>query len=899
MSTVLAPWLVRAKASPPRPPAGAVTRQHLLAKLTNVTDSTVIALQAPAGFGKTFLLCQWRDYLLRQGKVVAWLSVDETDEPDSLVPYLAFSLHIAGLNMEDTGLLSPTFHGVSIASWVGRLLRTIEDSGRPHVLIVDDLERLPEESARTVMAPLLRSCPRELQLCLAFRHNPGLQLSQFSVRGDLLAISPEDLRFSRQEIARWFADDPDAAQLDTMLEQTGGWPVALQLMRSAPQADASSSKSYESPPADKDVAAYLREQLLQQLDQPHRDFLLDTSVVDQISIACANAVRDSDDSLPLMLELHEKLEGLFSPMQDQDDVYRLHPLVREFLRFELAERSPTEHAEKCVRAARWFEASGRCLEAMRYAVLGRNEELAARIFERMGGVQIFPREGMSRLTSALDLLKDFELASFPRVQIARGAAYAKSGRVRLAQAAVDQARSVSADFTEDHEGGDPIVTMVDGYLVELLLTEYGCRPKSGSLSDDNWKKVLERTADDAAFNAFILTWRCLVNFQTGALSEGFRYGRLALEKFMGAESRYGELFIYLHFGMAEMARGQLAAAMQEYLRGMRIFRSDFVNDQGLKRIFDIVLAEAYWEMGDARNAGRFVRHVSKQVRQPEAWFDLYMSAHLTAAEYIAADTGLDAALAFVRDAVDHATEEGLERLGRYLHAAHLLLLYRHSGKREAIAYAQRNLPEEILCDDEADLTWREIEIRALASIALATLNNAGGEAVDCASGLIAAGNAQGVLRLQLHGYVQRALAYERGGQRTNALADLQRALQIALPNQYQRPFLRAGREIAPLLRQITSGAEHERDASTLVSFIEELQANWKISATNERSSDRFSLRELEIIKLLSGGEPDKMIARNLGLSPHGVRYHLKKIYSKLGVRNRTQAVSRARQAGVL
>src|SRR5690606_34469379 len=115
MHADIASWLVRAKVSPPKLPANVCIREGLLRRLSAGAEACIAVLDAPAGFGKTLLLSQLLDACRERGSKAAWLSIDETDEPEMLVPYLAFALHRGGVDMRATGLLSAPFHGNRMA----------------------------------------------------------------------------------------------------------------------------------------------------------------------------------------------------------------------------------------------------------------------------------------------------------------------------------------------------------------------------------------------------------------------------------------------------------------------------------------------------------------------------------------------------------------------------------------------------------------------------------------------------------------------------------------------------------------------------------------------------------------------------------------------------------------
>src|SRR5690606_33449703 len=403
---------------------------------------------------------------------------------------------------------------------------------------------------------------------------------------------------------------------------------------------------------------------------------------------------------------------------------------------------------------------------MRHALQGGAPELAATIFEEMGGARLWLREGMTRLNAALALLEPYELREFPRIAIARSLSYAKSGDMRRAREALALARDVSRGFREDRAGGDSKALLIDGHYIDLLLTEYGCAPTADALADDTWETVLEYVREDPALHAYVMTWRCLINVQSGHFDEAISYGRKALHDFELSRSRYGELFIYLHFGMVELARGRTGRALEEYARAARIQRSEVPGDAGVRAICHIAMGEAYWERGDAGNARKYLREVVKRVRHAEAWFDLYMAAYSCAAQYLLHEHGFDDARAYLDAAHEHAEIQGLERLEHFLDAVHLLLLCDAGREDEALRHAGRRaqtLGPESLPDPE--LTWREQEIFALARARAALLDGRDDLAKRQVESLEDAGKATGNVRLSLQAGVQRALVAMHRGDR--------------------------------------------------------------------------------------------------------------------------------------
>ncbi|MBT7952625.1 MAG: AAA family ATPase, partial [Gammaproteobacteria bacterium] len=402
MSRPFAPWLLTSKVSPPRISINANRREKLLTTLSGNIEKRVVLLEAPAGFGKTLLLSQWREELRSRGTIVAWLSVNQTDQPDLLLPYLAFSFYQAGLDTEQTGLLSPTFSQGNSAYLIGNLLSLIEQSEKKCVVVFDDFENINEDSLAEIIESLLPLQPENLQLVFACRKNPGISLSSLTVEGNVLNIGPQQLMFDKNEIDHFFQNKLANAEIDSIMERTGGWPVALQLIRSFGVDSTSGSGGLIHGSSSKLISDYFHEQLFNNLSEEEQSFLLQTSMLDAITVDCANAIRERSDANEIMHGL-DYLEGIFSPLEDEQESWRVHPLLREHLVNELKESSATEYASLCRKTATWMSTHERGLEAMRYALAADDCNFAAEILEDMGGVMLWIREGMSRLITGLKL----------------------------------------------------------------------------------------------------------------------------------------------------------------------------------------------------------------------------------------------------------------------------------------------------------------------------------------------------------------------------------------------------------------------------------------------------------------------------------------------------------------
>lgn len=901
MSDTIAPWLVNAKVSPPKLFVNACRRQSLLEQLLAAEQGRVILVEAPAGFGKTLLLSQWREELKIASSYVGWISVDHTDEPDTFVPYLGYAFHQDGLDMLSTGLLSPSFHGMRTAYSLGRLLNNIENCNERCVLVFDDFENTSEEVLNEVLEPLLRMQPENLQLVFACRHNPGLSLSSLSVQGALLTLGPQQLKFSKTEIEQLFEPGEGSGEIDFIAERTGGWPVALQLLRSfgheSPSAPASLNDFSGS---SKDAAVYFREQLFLKLPEEEQLFLQDTSILDPVWIGCADAIRERNDSHDIIQKL-SYLEGIFAPLESDEQAYRLHPLVREYFYEELKENHYDRYIQLNRAAARWFSAENKKLLAMRYALSADDEDLAGDIFEDMGGLRLWLEEGMARISIGLELLDGREMSKYPRIQLARSLRLTKVGDIKKAREYYEYAASLSGGFKHDRPGGNDTELYIDGYFIETMLVEYGCTPSMRLLMTKALDFVLDNAIHEWMSRGYVRLIQCVTHLQAGDFAKCRKFGEMAIEAYREGNSLYGELFIYLHFGMSQLAQADSKGALEQYEHGLRITRSEFPGDKGLQWIGHVLQGELFWETGENSRARKHLRYVIKHLNQLEAWFDIYMVAYQAVTQYLLFESGYDAACAFLDKVQQHASEQELLRLEIIIIAFRVSLAY-IAGEKEHVEVHAKALDDIIQKNPRSDIqaTLREVETILLARIRTTMLEGNKERCELLIEELLKAGEDKQHKRIIIHALIQRAILGQKHNAQSMAIADITRALELARPGDYIRPFLLELKNIQALMERIqdsyidkeTEGNEQQME------FIKRILSH-SSNTLLESDSSPFSNREMEILFELSKGQPDKIIARSLGLTAHGVRYHLKNIYGKMGVKNRLQAISKARENGLV
>jgi LuxR family maltose regulon positive regulatory protein len=194
---------------------------------------------------------------------------------------------------------------------------------------------------------------------------------------------------------------------------------------------------------------------------------------------------------------------------------------------------------------------------------------------------------------------------------------------------------------------------------------------------------------------------------------------------------------------------------------------------------------------------------------------------------------------------------------------------------------------------------RELEDMAVVRIVLAQHRNA--EALVCLVPLLEAATKQERWGNVIELLILQTLAYLGHQEKKAALTSLTQAVHLAEPEGYMRSFLDEGVPMADLLSELRDRQRKQEPTPymdrVLAAFSRRTLEDYP--AAQQTLPEPLSGREQEVLHLLAGGASNQEIAERMVISVDTVKRHVSNVLSKLGVSNRTQAVSRARELGLL
>jgi LuxR family maltose regulon positive regulatory protein len=349
---------------------------------------------APAGTGKTTALAAWAR---RQSEyAVAWVSLDNEDnEPALLWAAVLRALRAAGVCAAPGLLARIEPHPAFLAS----LSTIFEQLSRPVVLVLDGVHEVYSGSAARTLNIFLRHLPPMLRVVLASRFPPPLMLPRLRIEGRLREIGPDSLAFTAEEAHQLYASEGiqlSVSELEVLMERTEGWAAALRL--AAITLSESEAPSELITGDERVVADYLVGEVLDRQPEDVQQFMLSTCVC-RVFTSDLAAVLSKQDNAGQILDCLERTNILSTHRTEKHRWYRYHPLLRSYLRAELSRRRLSAKARLHRTAAGWFLAEGDPLRAMEHAIAAADHDLVTRLVAKYGLEQVLKGEsvGLQRI----------------------------------------------------------------------------------------------------------------------------------------------------------------------------------------------------------------------------------------------------------------------------------------------------------------------------------------------------------------------------------------------------------------------------------------------------------------------------------------------------------------------
>ncbi|WP_085726556.1 LuxR C-terminal-related transcriptional regulator [Pseudomonas sp. R37(2017)] len=888
--------IYKAKLQPPVTVTHHLQRTHLLEQIQQAGAPRLVLIRAAAGFGKTTLMHQYRTQCLDNQRAVVWLNLDLADNDlQRMVTHLraAFSDLLPALETATTE---------DSSELVFDLLEAIAELDLPFSILLDEFETIQSPPVLDFIQQLIEALPPHGLLMMTSRTAPDIGLGRIRARGQLLEIRPASLRFSLEEATTFLRDkhqlhlrDKDIATLHRCTE---GWVAAIFLAtlslhgRSDHAAFVASFSG-----SNLELAEYLTDDILVHQSDACRQFLMQTSVLPQLSAPLCDAVTGRQDSQQ-MIDFLEKSNLFLFPLGDERHWYRYHSLFASFLRDALERQQPGLARQLQRRAADWYLADGKPVPAIELLLSAGAET-----------------EAVAEISAHANSLME-------------------SGRARLMSRWLEH---IDASVLDDH----PNLILTHAWALAL------CRRFSEAIEVVN--RFLESGPQDNQQQRCALeaeSIRCMLFAMTGQIEECCSAGLQLIDRLSAQQSfQYGVIANSLAYSLICTDRyDEARSVLSRAIRATSSDPSNFMRciTDCIESIIDLVqgrLGNALARLQDSRErhwdgatreivAGKpsFNSTLAQVLYEIDATGDAERIL-LEALPYSRNNGSPDAMIAnhllISRLAYMHDDKEGWQR---YL--AELEHSGRQSGSSRAICCAWLERARVATLEGRLDNAEQDLRTADLhgdwerpgvsmhttdvdtPSIARLRLRIAQGDCAAAAQALAQAIDlAQGqqryrrVLKLRL----LQAMALDGQGDAKAAFEALTTALRFASHEGFLRTFIDEGPRLANLLHRWNTqyqarGAANGIDGGFLVTLLERCKrSDDAAKALHAADSDIeiLTAREIQVVQLLAAGLRNRAIAEKMFLSEFTIKSHLRNINAKLGAQGRTEAVAIARQKGFL
>jgi LuxR family transcriptional regulator, maltose regulon positive regulatory protein len=893
----------------PPPCPGIVQRPRLIERLNEglSSGSKLTLVSASAGFGKTTLVSEW---IAGYGRPAAWLSLDEGDnDPTRFLTYFIAALQTlppktGGSNIGAGALVAlQSPQPPSTESILTALLNDITTISDSFILVLDDYHVIDSKPIDQALSYLVEYQPPQMHLVIATREDPHLPLARLRTRGQLTELRAADLRFTPAEAAEFLyrvmglsLSEEDIAALES---RTEGWIAGLQLAALSMQGRSDVTSFIQSfTGSHRFVLDFLVEEVLQRQSVDIHRFLLKTAILDRLSGSLCDAVTGREDGKE-MLETLERGNLFISPLDDQRQWYRYHPLFAEVLQARLLDKQPDQVFSLHQRASEWYEHNGSAVDSIRHALAAKDYERAATLVElAVPEMRRNRQEATHTELGWLKALPDELIHVRPVLSVAYAYALFGDGELEAVEARLWDAERWLDTPTEKMVVVDEEEFRRLPGMIALLRAAQALARGDMPEAVKNAQRVLDLAPGEAHLMlggaASVLG---LAAWASGDLeaarrmtADGMANVRLAgyISSAIGGASVLADI---------QIAQGHLHEAMTTYERALRW--ATVPGSPVLRGAADLYvgMSDLYREHNDLMIA----------------------TQHLLTSQALGEHAGLQqnpyrwcAAMARIREA-----QGDLDGALDLLHQAERLYNANFSPNVRPIAarkvrmwVAQGRLDKafgwvrEQGLSVESELSYlHEFDHITLARVLLARYQSDRASSIAEVMGLLErllkAAEAGGRMGSVIEILVLQALAYHAQGDLRAALLLLQHAFALAEPEGYVRIFVDEGEAMRLLLENQSRNRDHPLSDYVdilLAAFTQPLAAQ-KSASVPQKSGliEPLSERELEVLKLLRTELSGPEIAGQLIVSPNTFRTHTKNIFNKLGVNNRRAAVRRAEE----
>jgi LuxR family maltose regulon positive regulatory protein len=886
----------------PRPRKALVRRDHLFEMLNDGIQGKLVLVSAPAGYGKTTLITSW---LGTRKLPVAWVSVDAGDnEYFRFFGYLLEALGQKGLKVGKTllqTLQSPMPPSQDI--FVELFLKDISSISQECILVIDDFHLINNLAIHADLNKIIEGSPKELHFIICSRTELPFSVSRLRANDELVELTQKELSLTIDESGKYMnlvmKVGLQPVDIAVLRDRTEGWLVGMQLVALTLRGQTDPvSFIYSLKGDNRFIGDYLVDEVLLRIPADLQDFLLRTSVLSRMETSLCNYVLQIENSHEI-LESIDKRRLFIIPLDDKRQWFRYHHLFVEMLFDRLKRKSPEIVADLYHRASEWHATHGMKEDAVNYALEGNDYPRAAGLIIEIG-LSLLSHGGWNQLLNWYNRIPDSEFHSQPDLWSTYFLTLINAGLI------TDAAKKLKELSAKGFMAPSPTGN-VSSRLRGEMASFQGVVILHSEAEPARAKEVLAEACKDLfgdetprmTFAVFNYGVSCYLLGEIDEAREMFEKSiswgvrdDFPLARVMGAS----------YLGETMAITGQLQKAERLFLETIR-----YVKEVGLQQgaVFskaNLGLGALYYEWNRLEEAQQYLAEGLRLAEQGG-----YLNQLLFGCSTLARIQAMHGDREGEQETIQRA-----RRVAQKYGDPPVPVMYIKAFEAE-IALQQGDLfiPNNWLAgmhnSHEAANLFSQYEQIIHARVLAARENYA--SMSELIRPLWDLALRQGRVKNAITLEVLMAKCLFLSGEPLPAIAILQEALYKAEPDHFVRTFLDEGGVVISMIKQMLANGgdpkpNSEECSGDYLYFLLDEVAKDTLKASTSRPLARtveglepLTDHELHILHMLEAGYPNKQISREMNISLNTVKYHLKNIYGKLGVVNRTQAARIIRKDG--
>lgn len=866
-----------------------IVRSLYADSLQALKERKVIILQAAPGFGKQSLLA----YIHQKshGKKI-WLTLTAKDNNKSIfIEKLTKSLALSQIQLSEYEALNLQRSSADDIAYI--IAKAISDKGKVTFFFAG-IHHLKQSFIKTLLAALLHTTGHQVRFLMSCNHNHSLNIASLAIDNQVHYINNPSLRFSANEALTVINKDINypleaSQKFIQLIDYVQGWGTAVSLIKNKfRQGMSLQDISEDIYKGNQSLDDYFREKALLGVSKAHRKIYIQLSAVERFTLAQASKIVGKEN-LDDLNTVFEQQAFLLSTRDKGQQWFFYHNIFKHYLD-RIREQSLTNnetHELRC-RSAHWLYDHGDIEEAINIILVCKHYDVAAQwlisytsIAKRKGNHEQFMYWLQQLPASTLNLHPTLAGAYTLCLILQKKLLQSDSNTLLLSKANPKHA----ADKMQI-ERSVPLLTMA----------AFTIKDKIDSLNHiDYWIKKWEfhsefRNIDD--YNLEMGLAKLIKGFYSKCRSE-FSVSNIALNEarklFEAYGSDYGIAWTDTLHTLLLAKQGLEFEALLKAREGLQFIQRHLKKNIDIHHMLSVLVSTMYYQQADYENArAYFPKDI--EALQSCAFTDILIAAYKTQSRFLLDDGDQAGAFDLLKKQIKQAESDGQDRLAFSLISELIIIMIHNDKLHEAEQYA--NAYDIKIGKPSANPLLVSLTYRARIYLLIA--HHQFEEAQSIIKQRIANHLEQKRYAILAEYYRMLAMLHYKAKQYPEAEHALVESLIIAASRNYISLYNIDKDSLFALLDRLDNKAQSKE----VRQFTARLQKVLKGNVSDQTVEvEKLTRKEIQVIQLAESGNSTKELANELNVSQGTLKWHLHNIYDKLQVKNRTQAINKAKQLG--